>query len=65
MTARAKARRDALEEAGLVRLPTLWVYPEEAAMIYQIAKRHKATVHAINKALRKKTYETPVKHKNS
>jgi hypothetical protein len=43
----ARAEKEALEAAGFVRLPTLWVYPEEAARIYQIAKKHRARVHEI------------------
>ena len=45
----ARAEKEALEAAGFVRLPTLWVYPEEAAQIYQIAKQHRARVHEIKK----------------
>ena len=45
----ARAEKEALEAAGFVRLPTLWVYPEEAAQIYQIAKKHGARVHEIRK----------------
>ena len=43
----ARAEKEALEAAGFVRLPTLWVYPEEAARIYQIAKHHREKVHEI------------------
>jgi hypothetical protein len=49
----ARAEKEALEAAGFVRLPTLWVYPEEAAKIYQIAKRHGARVQVIKKQVRK------------
>ena len=45
----ARAEKEALEAAGFVRLPTLWVYPEEAARIYQIAKKHRARVQQIKK----------------
>ena len=45
----ARAEKEALEAAGFVRLPTLWVYPEEAARIYQIAKQHRARVQQIRK----------------
>ena len=45
----ARAEKEALEAAGFVRLPTLWVYPEEAAKIYQIAKPHGPRVHEIKK----------------
>ena len=45
----ARAEKEALEAAGFVRLPTLWVYPEEAAKIYQIARPHRARVHEIRK----------------
>ena len=50
----ARAEKEALEAAGFVRLPTLWVYPEEAARIYQIAKHHRARVHEIKKQARKR-----------
>jgi hypothetical protein len=49
----ARAEKEALEAAGFVRLPTLWVYPEEAAKIYQIAKPHKDIVQGIKKQVRK------------
>jgi hypothetical protein len=49
----ARAEKEALEAAGFVRLPTLWVYPEEAARIYQIAKPHKDIVQGIKKQVRK------------
>ena len=49
----ARAEKEALEAAGFVRLPTLWVYPEEAARIYQIAKPHKDIVQSIKKQVRK------------
>ena len=49
----ARADKESLEAAGFVRLPTLWVYPEEAAQIYQIAKHHRARVHEIKKQVRK------------
>jgi len=49
----ARAEKEALEAAGFVRLPTLWVYPEEAAKIYQIAKPHKDIVQSIKKQVRK------------
>ena len=49
----ARAEKEALEAAGFVRLPTLWVYPEEAAAIYQIAKKHRARVHEIKKQARR------------
>jgi len=45
----ARIEKEALEAAGFVRLPTLWVYPEEAARIYQIAKPHKDRVQQIRK----------------
>ena len=45
----ARAEKEALEAAGFVRLPTLWVYPEEAARIYQIAKHHRTRVQQIRK----------------
>jgi hypothetical protein len=50
----ARAEKEALEAAGFVRLPTLWVYPEEAAKIYQIAKPHKDIVQSIKKQVRKR-----------
>ena len=49
----ARAEKEALEAAGFVRLPTLWVYPEEAAQIYQMAKLHKEIVQRIKKQARK------------
>ena len=45
----ARAEKEALEVAGFVRLPTLWVYPEDAAKIYQIAKQHGPRVQRIRK----------------
>ena len=45
----ARQEKEALEAAGFVRLPTLWVYPEDAARIYQIAKPHRARVQQIRK----------------
>ena len=56
---RAKAERDALQEAGLVRLPTLWVYPEEAAAIYRVAEKHRKTVHKIKKEVRRARSDSP------
>ena len=49
----SRAEKEALEAAGFVRPPTLWVYPEEAAQIYQIAKKHKDIVQGIKKQVRK------------
>ena len=49
----AQAEKEALEAAGFVRLPTLWVYPEEAAKIYQMAKLHQEIVQRIKKQARK------------
>ena len=51
----ARQEKEALEAAGFVRLPTLWVYPEEAAQIYQIAKPHGPRVQQIRKQVRKDT----------
>lgn len=40
----------ALRKAGYVRLPTLWVLPDEAEVIYRIAEKHKRDVHRITRA---------------
>ena len=55
----ARAEKEALEAAGFVRLPTLWVYPEEAARIYQIAKPHRARVQQIRKQAARQREGTP------
>ena len=45
-TARAKA---ALRKAGYVRLPTLWVLPDEAEAIHKIASKHNQDVKRIER----------------
>jgi len=49
----ARIEKEALEAAGFVRLPTLWVTPEDGAAIYQIAKKHRHHVQEIKKQVRR------------
>jgi hypothetical protein len=39
----ARAEKEALEAAGFVRLPTLWVYPEYARSVASDALQEKDT----------------------